>query len=203
MKKKVLPILNILLIVSAIVGSFYLVVTRDDKIGLILKDSSILLTITAPYWIEKVFKKKLSPIVKFICILFVFCAHFLGATVEFYNEFSYYDKITHTISGILTALLAMLLLKQLGMYDENKIFFNVLFIISVTLSVAVCWEFFEYIANIFFGGDAQRVVKTGVNDTMQDMLVAFVGSIIVSVLYVIEEKKKLNGVVKSFMDGMK
>lgn len=203
MKKKILPILNILLIVSAILGSFYLVVTRDDKIGLILKDSSILLTITAPYWIEKVFKKKLSPIVKFTCILFVFCAHFLGATVEFYNEFSYYDKITHTISGILTALLAMLLLKQLGMYDENKIFFNVLFIISVTLSVAVCWEFFEYIANIFFGGDAQRVAKTGVNDTMQDMLVAFVGSIIVSDLYVIEEKKKLNGVVKSFMNGMK
>ena len=47
--KKILPLLNIVLIVSAILGSFYLVVTRDDKIGLILKDASILLTITAPY----------------------------------------------------------------------------------------------------------------------------------------------------------
>ncbi len=201
--KKILPLLNIVLIVSAILGSFYLVVTRDDKIGLILKDASILLTITAPYWIEKIFKKKLTPIVKFICILFVFCAHFLGATIEFYNEFAYYDKITHTISGILTALLAMLLLKQLDMYHENKIFFNILFIISVTLSVAVCWEFFEYFGNIFFGGDAQRVAKTGVNDTMQDMLVAFLGSIFVSILYYIEETKKLNGMVKSFMNGMK
>lgn len=203
MKKKILPILNIVLIIIAILGSFYLVVTRDDQIGLILKDASILLTITSPYWIEKIFKKKLSPIVKFICILFVFCAHFLGATVELYNEFTYYDKITHTISGVLTALLALLLLKQLDMYRENKIFFNVLFIISVTLSVAVCWEFFEYFGNIFFGGDAQRVAKTGVNDTMQDMLVAFIGSIIVSILYVIEEKRKINGIVKSFMNGMK
>ncbi len=97
----------------------------------------------------------------------------------------------------------MLLLKQLGMYDENKIFFNILFIISVTLSVAVCWEFFEYFGNILFGGDAQRVAKTGVNDTMQDMLVAFIGSIIVSIIYYIEEKRKLNGMVKNFMNGMK
>lgn len=201
--KKILPILNILLVISAIIGSFYLVITRDDKIGLILKDSSILLTITAPYWIEKLLKKKLSPMVKFICILFVFCAHFLGATVELYNKFAYYDKITHTISGILTALLAMLLLKQLGMYDKKKIFFNVLFIISITLSVAACWEFFEYFGNIIFGGDAQRVIQTGVNDTMQDMLVAFLGSIAVSILYVIEERKQLNGVVKSFMNGIK
>lgn len=203
MKNKLLPILNIVLVISAIIGSFYFVVTRDNQIGLILKDSSILITITSPYWIEKIFKKKLTPIVKFICILFVFCAHFLGATVELYNTFTYYDKITHTISGILTALLAMLLLNQLGMYQENKIFFNVLFIISITLSVAVSWEFFEYFGNIFFGGDAQRVAKTGVNDTMQDMIVAFLGSIIVSVLYVIEEKKKINGIVKNFMNGMK
>ena len=165
--------------------------------------STILLTITSPYWIEKIFHKKLSPIVKLICVLFVFCAHFLGATVELYNEFTYYDKITHALSGVLTALLAMLLLKQLGMYDENKIFFNILFIISVTLSVAVCWEFFEYFGNILFGGDAQRVAKTGVNDTMQDMLVAFIGSIIVSIIYYIEEKRKLNGMVKNFMNGMK
>lgn len=200
--KKIIPILNWLLIIVSILGSIYLVITRDDKIGLILKDSSILLTITSPYWIEKIFHKKISPIVKFICILFVFCAHFLGVTVELYNEFTYYDKITHTISGVLTSLLALLLLKQLGMYDENKVFFNILFIISITLSVAVCWEFFEYIANIFFGGDAQRVSKTGVNDTMQDMLVAFIGSIFVSIVYYIEEVTKKNGIVKKFINGI-
>ena len=200
--KKVLQIFNLLLIITAILGSAYLVITRDNQIGLILKDSSILLTITAPYWVEKIFHKKLSPIVKFICILFIFSAHFLGATLEFYNEFAYYDKITHCISGVLTALLAMLLLKQCELYQENKVFFNILFIISVTLSVASCWEFFEYTANILFGGDAQRVAKTGVNDTMQDMLVAFLGSIVVSILYFIEEKRKSNGIVKSFMNGI-
>jgi len=38
---------------------------------------------------------------------------------------------------------------------------------------------------------------------MQDMLVAFIGSIIVSIIYYIEEKRKLNGMVKNFMNGMK
>lgn len=200
--KMILKILNILLIAIAIGGSFYLVITRDGEMGLILKDSSIIFTITAPYWLEKIFHKKIAVGVKSICILFVFCAHFLGATVELYNVFDGYDKITHTISGILTALLSLLLLHQLGLYDKKRIFFNILFIISITLSVAACWEFFEYFANMLFGGDAQRVALTGVNDTMQDMLVAFLGSIFISLLYYQEEKRNVDGVVKKFMKGI-
>ena len=190
------------MIISAVIGSIYVVITRDDQLGLILKDSSIILTITAPYWIEKLCSKKFSPVVKFVFIVFVFCAHFLGATLELYNHFSYYDKITHTISGILTALFALLLLKQWGFYRKQNIWFSILFMIAITLLVAVGWEMFEYVANIFFGGDAQRVAETGVNDTMQDMIVAFLGSLFVSILYYIEEKKNKTGIVKSFMNGM-
>ncbi len=200
--KKILPICNILLVVIAIIGSFYFVITRDDELGLILKDSSIIVTITAPYWVEKLFHKKISSVVKFIVIVFIFCAQFLGATVELYNQFEYYDKITHTISGVLTALAAIALLQQWGIYQPKNVAFQILFMIAITLLVAVGWEMFEYTANILFGGDAQRVAKTGVNDTMQDMIVAFLGSIVVSVIYYIEEKTHKTGIVKSFMNGI-
>ncbi|MBQ9011437.1 MAG: hypothetical protein IJ093_02190 [Bacilli bacterium] len=44
------------------------------------------------------------------------------------------------------------------------------------------WEVFEYVCNIFVGGDAQRVALTGVNDTMLDMIVAFSGSLVTSII---------------------
>ena len=71
--------------------------------------------------------------------------------------------------------------------------------ISITLAIASLWECFEYCANILFGGDAQRVATTGVNDTMQDIIVAFIGSIIVSLIYSFECKTDNNGIVNSFI----
>ena len=58
---------------------------------------------------------------------------------------------------------------------------------------------FEYIANMLFGGDAQRVVTTGVNDTMQDIIVAFIGALIVSLVYIFECKTDNKGIVNSFI----
>ncbi len=201
--KKILSILNYIMIGIAFFGSFYYVITRDREIGLILKDASILFTITAPYWIEKLFHKKISIVIKFVCVLFVFSAHFLGTAVELYNHISYFDKVIHTISGALTALFAMLLLNVMGMYHKKNLFFNILFMLSLTLLVAGGWEMFEYVANIFFGGDAQRVALTGVNDTMQDIIVATLGSIVICICYVLEEKKDRDWLVKGFMNGIK
>ncbi len=200
--KKILEILNFVMIAVAIFGGLYFAVTRDKEIGLILKDSSIILTITSPYWIERIFHKKLSTMIKFIVILFIFCAHFLGTTLELYNHITYFDKVTHTISGVLTALFALLLLKELGICDKKRILFSLLFLFSFTMLVASGWEMFEYIANIFFGGDAQRVALTGVNDTMQDIIVAFLGSVLVAICYVFEETQDKTLFVKGFMQGI-
>lgn len=201
--KKILKIFNYLLIIIAVVGSYYMVFTRDKEIGLILKDASIIITITLPYIIEKILKKKISITLKTIWIIFIFLAHFLGATMEVYNMVDHFDKFTHWFSGILTAVLSLVILNLIGMYKEKKILFNIIYMIAITLSVAVFWEFFEYIANILFGGDAQRVAATGVNDTMQDMLVAFLGGVIVSIVYWYEESQNKKGLVKSFIYELK
>ena len=46
----------------------------------------------------------------------------------------------------------------------------------------------EFTCDNLFGKDAQNVLTTGVDDTMWDMIVAFIGSILVSILYIIEVK---------------
>lgn len=189
-KNKILTFINIVLILVSIIGSFYFVFTRDDQLGLILKDASIIITITLPYIIEKLFKIEIDINTKFAYIIFVFMAHFLGATCELYNKIYWFDKFTHTLSGVLTAYAAILLLKHLKKYNKKDRFFNVLFIIAFTLMIASFWEMFEFTANILFGGDAQKVASTGVTDTMMDIIVAFLGSVLYSIVYLFFNNKR-------------
>lgn len=197
--RKVIARFNILLVIIAVIGSYYYVFTRDNQLGLILKDASILITITLPYIIEKIFKAKISIVIKTTYIVFIFIAQFLGVTVELYNHISWFDKFTHWLSGIITALLSLSLLSKFKLYNKKNVLFNIIWMISITLAIASLWECFEYGANILFGGDAQRVATTGVNDTMQDIIVAFIGSIIVSLIYSFECKTDNNGIVNSFI----
>lgn len=175
--------INYLLSLVAIIGSFYIIVVKDRELGVILKDASILVTITLPYILGKIFKIKIDNKLKFIYILFVFCAHFLGATVELYNKISWYDKLCHTLSGVLTSYGALLMLTIIKNCSIKNKCFNIIYMICITLAVASLWEIFEYSSNILFGGDAQKVVETGVNDTMQDIIVAFIGSLFVCLIY--------------------
>ena len=89
------------------------------------------------------------------------------------------------MSGILSAMVGALILEKA---NYKKMFFNLLFIICFTWFCAGMWEVFEFTCNYLFGGDAQRVVLTGVSDTMWDMIVAFFGSIIVSTFYYFRNK---------------
>lgn len=180
--------LNILLIIITLICSAYTVLNELDKsIVIILKDASIFLTVFIPYIIEKVFKIKVAEGCKTVWIIFIFLAHYLGVALEFYNEWEGFDKVTHTISGVLSAYVAAIILQ----YNKSKkLPFNVIFILSFTWLCAGLWEVFEFTCNHFFGGDAQRVAATGVSDTMWDMIVAFFGSIAFNIYYVIRMKLK-------------
>ncbi len=191
--------INILLILVAILGSLYFIFTKGENIVLILKDISIILTINALYIIQKIFKVKISEGLNFIYILFIFMAHFLGVTCELYNHIYWFDKFTHFLSGILTSFIAIYLLVKLKNKNKHNLFFNVLFIISFSLAIAAVWEIFEYLSSYYFNLDPQRVTQTGVSDTMGDIIVAFLGSILVSLCYHFEHKEDKNLLIKKFI----
>lgn len=187
---------NFILILISIIFSFYFVFTRDDKIGLILKDASIIITITGIYIIEKIFKIKINDGLKFVYILFVFIAHFLGANCELYNKIYWFDKFSHFISGLLTTFIAIFILVK-NKYKKS-LFFNILFMISFSLAIAAFWEIFEYLSSYYLHMDPQKVVETGVTDTMGDIIVAFLGAILVSICYYFEHKENFNLLIKKF-----
>ena len=173
--------INILLIVIAIVGSIYITITHDDNIVYILKDLSIIITINLIYILNKIFKLGISEKYNFVYILFVFLAHFLGVTCELYNKIYWFDKFTHFLSGFLSSFAALYIIKRVQKDDNIK--FTILFIIAFSLMCASLWEIFEYLSSYYFNVDPQKVLLTGVTDTMGDIIVALLGSVLVSIGY--------------------
>lgn len=193
--------INFLLILVAIIGSLYFVFTKDNNIVFILKDISIIVTITALYIIQKLFKIKINEGINFIYIVFIFVAHFLGVICDFYSQIYWFDKFSHFSSGIIGAFVAIYLLVKFR--KNNNIVFSIIFIISFSLMIASLWEVFEYLASYYFGVDPQKVVMTGVTDTMGDIIVTLLASILVSISYYFEIKYKYNLLIKKFIKIIK
>ena len=179
--------INLLLILSSIISSFYIVLTKEESLIFILKDLSIIITINALYIINKIFKLKIGDSINFIYILFIFLAHFLGVTCNLYGQIFWYDKFVHFLSGIISAFAAIYILVKFK--KDKNMFFDILYIMAFTLMVASLWEMFEYMASYYFSVDPQKGWLTGVKDTMHDIIVAFLGSILVSICYYYEIKE--------------
>ena len=174
----------ILLIITIICGTFSALNQLDQGIVIFLKNISIILTVSLPFIYEKIFKTKLPLFLITVWIIFVFMAHYLGVILNGYNNYPGFDKVTHTLSGVLTACFAITILEKVKIKNLK---FAFTFIIAFSWMIAGLWETFEFVCNILVGGDAQRVVDTGVDDTMLDMIVAFIGSIITATIYIFKK----------------
>lgn len=159
---------------------------KDINIGSndrLLGDISVILVFFLPRIFSKLLKFKISDNLELCYIVFIVLAQFLGSIVNLYNTTWWYDLLTHFLSGIVTSILALIFLNWLKMYKSDKKIFNIIYMIMFTLMVASLWEFLEYGADTFLGMNVQHNIETGVKDTMEDMLVAFLGSIIVVITY--------------------
>lgn len=112
---------------------------------------------------------------------FCFLAFTIGMVFHGYTTIPLYDKLVHTLSGIFFAFLGLgiyYLLKQEKAIEQKDGGQAILFMISFSALIAVIWEVFEYILNFILHNDPQKVLTTGVNDTMLDMIVCLVGAVL-------------------------
>ncbi|WP_125115464.1 hypothetical protein [Agathobaculum sp. Marseille-P7918] len=114
---------------------------------------------------------------------------FVLAAVSFASLFGGYelipcwDKILHFLSGFLFAVLgtAVYFAKKPGHALDPADAFNAsLYTWMFAMMSAVLWEIWEYIVS-FSGADPQQVVRTGVGDTMGDIIVCTVGGLITAI----------------------
>ncbi len=194
--KKISWICKFVVVVLCILGIAYAfpMILEGDwyEVGIRL---TIILTALVPTMVRKILHLKISYTMELVYLLFIIFGHFIGSILGIYNEIPHYDKIMHTLSGVLTSFVALIVLNNINQYKFKNVIFNIVFMIVFSLAVAGIWEIFEFTNDILFQADAQRVAISGVDDTMLDMIVALFGSILVCIEYGIEVCTHKKGLV--------
>lgn len=160
------------------------------------KPLSYIATIVLPY-IPDLFgllKFKVSAPLVLAYEVFIVVAMVLGIDLNWYSEVlvtaandSYYDKIVHFSSGILVVAAGQeffQIYEQQSGRVRNVRWFQILFLMSAVALVAVGWECYEFLYDQLFDGNMQELVKSGVNDTMWDMIVSLLGGAIGAIFIV-------------------
>lgn len=149
-----------------------------------------------PFFLEKYGNIKIPNFLITLYMIFILFAYFFGSIVGLYNKISWYDTVAHFSSGILISFVAYYIYKICSK-NKNKAIL-ILFIVGVTSLIAISWEIFEFVSDIIFKKDAQHVIDTGVDDTMIDMIVALLGSILFSFIYFLENKFSIKGIISIY-----
>lgn len=130
-----------------------------------------------PRQIRKRYSLTLPPDLEIVVVGFVFATLFLGEIGDFYNLFWWWDVALHTAAGFFLGLVGFFMIFSLsrGVNLQNKFSpaFISLFAFVFSVALAGVWEIFEFGMDQCFGLNMQ---KSGLVDTMEDLIVATLGS---------------------------
>lgn len=130
---------------------------------------------------------KFKPVYEiYLCnIVFVYFASLIGSSFHGYSVLGF-DKVLHFASGLLlttvAVILFMILKKVSHITNKEDYHLFLVFINAMNLAIAVFWEFYEYFMLIFFNNDCINHYTQGVHDSMTDMLCAFIGGLIITLM---------------------
>ncbi len=116
------------------------------------------------------------PFVVFIT-LFLFGALFMGEAFDFYDRFWWWDLVLHGSSAVgfgLTGFLLVFMLFEGDRFAAPSLAITLIaFACAVTIGTA--WEIFEFLMDLGLGLNMQ---KSGLDDTMLDLIIDAVGAAI-------------------------
>lgn len=118
-----------------------------------------------------------------LAVLLVFAALFLGEVHAYYVRFWWWDAVLHTLSGFLLGVLGFLLVYVLNEQEKLDLHMNTgfvaLFAFMFAIGMGTLWEIFEFTMDSLFGMNMQ---KSGLRDTMWDLIVDAAGALVISIL---------------------
>lgn len=134
-----------------------------------------------PSILEKRLKIDYPEEFEIIVLVFIFASLFLGEINSFYYRFWWWDLLLHGFSSLIFGILAFSLVYILNKEGKIKLkpAFIALFAFCFALAIGAIWEIFEFSIDYFFGMNMQ---KSGLMDTMADMLLDAMGALFISVI---------------------
>ena len=188
---KLLKVVNRLMFVFFVCFMIFMIITYDDvRLSKFLNILCILPIVMVPYVLDKIKLYHMSELLKFFYYLFILLAIVMGSFLGFYYKIWWFDLLVHFISGIVTSIVAILILKSNKLNNIKYSKFIFMFILIFSIALAGCWEYLEFIWDKLFYTDTQWVGASGVDDTMTDMLIATLAGILSSIYYLCYLYKK-------------
>ena len=152
----------------------------------------VLLAVTV--WIvylvyKKSFLRK-SEVSYYLIFTFIFAALYLGNVFDFYLIIPMYDKILHSISGLIIGFIGYICFLYLNNGEEKGSFkpqMAMVFSIIFSIAAAGIWEIWEFSTDQLFGFTSQN---NSLIDTMMDIICGSVMGIIASIPIYLHSKGK-------------
>lgn len=112
---------------------------------------------------------------------FLYASFALGEVSDFYAKFWWWDLMLHSISALTIGIIGFLMLYVF--YMTKRVQIDPVYVALITFCLAVTtgtlWEIFEFLMDYFFKLNMQ---KSGLIDTMTDLIVNSLGSLVAAIL---------------------
>lgn len=143
---------------------------------------SVVFTLTfIPAIIERQLAVRLPVEFTLITCVFLYAAFALGEVGRFYHKFWWWDLMLHSFSALVMGLIGFLFIYVF--YMTHRIRMAPIYVAMVSFGFAVTigtlWEIFEFLMDWFFGFNMQ---KSGLVDTMTDLLVNIAGGVLAALI---------------------
>ena len=129
------------------------------------------------------FNVRIPPEFELLTVVFVYASLFLGEVHGFYVKYWWWDSLLHTGSGLIVGIFGFLLVYVMNEKEDLqfslKPSFIALFSFMFALGIGTCWEIMEFTVDQVFGTNMQ---KSGLVDTMWDLIVDGLGALTISIL---------------------
>ena len=157
-----------------------------------------------PSILERKFSVDFSEGVEIIALLFIYAYFYLGEYHNFFSLFWWWDLFLHGVGlfliGLMSFSIVALLNKKRNVAVNLSAFFVAVFAFCFALSIGALWEIFEFFMDSFFGFNMQ---KSGLVDTMGDMIMGSFGAFVASCLGYIYMRRNSLGFYTFFRDLIK
>ena len=184
MKDKKINIFNLILYTIYIFSIIFFIFKGEYGKSGLSAASLIMLFI-----LSKLYSKNYPIIDKSLLIfgnLFILFSFVLGSCYGLYDKIKIYDDFLHFWSGFITFKIGWNILNFLNIENSSSKITILIFILFFGIGISGFFEIIEYTLDTVFGKHTQ---VGGLKDTMQDMIDALVGSLIMSVYFFRKIKK--------------
>lgn len=184
-------------------GFLVLITAFRQELFLVSASLLVLLLSLVPTIVSRSYKMNLPIEIDFTVTILLYLHFVLGEYSHFYITVWWWDVFLHLGNSIILGLVGFILAYGLLLTSkmEAKPILASLFSLSFAVFIGVLWEIFEFFMDYFFGFTMQ---KSGLVDTMTDLMVDVTGALLVSAVGFFYMRKKKEGIftriIKRFLE---